>query len=376
MYKYDYKISDIKRLEKEAIKVDKMINVSARKYYEVYMSLGEAYYQYNYLDKSLAALKKGLRLKSRDYEHQLLAANIEFKLNMLDYAYNRSKQIIKNAESKKIIKAASRLLNRIKARDYKPGSNYIPEMYGKYVYLVRIDPVDEMLLEALKNRIEEEYKITVNILPDVIDPSKKEMRDLHDNYYQRVAEKFIEINGRDAYDSILDSIKINKEIASDNDLKKEFVHFLYLQEENGQKLWKENMSKIQNQYNAEILRKQLYNIYYKKVNEKDCLGILGVTAHDIYAKDYNFLFGWSGSQTAVMSYNRFVTEDASVTLRIKRTVMQGLSSVGFLVGIPRCTTAACARAYPHSLKEQDAKEDTLGYECRRNLIELYNTKMK
>ena len=62
MNKYDYKISDIKRLEKEAIKVDKMINVSARKYYEVYMSLGEAYYQYNYFDKSLAALKKGLRV--------------------------------------------------------------------------------------------------------------------------------------------------------------------------------------------------------------------------------------------------------------------------------------------------------------------------
>jgi len=245
-------------------------------------------------------------------------------------------------------------------------------MYGKYIYLVQIDPVNEVLLEVLKNRIEEEYKITVNILQDVIVPSKKKMRDLHDSYYQRVVEKFIKINGTGAYSSILDSIKTNKKIASDNDLKKEFVHFLYLQEKNGQQLWKENMSKIQNQYNAEVLRKQLYGIYYKKVNEKNCFGILGVTAHDIYAKNYNFLFGWNGSETAIMSYNRFMTKDASVTLRIKRTVMQGLSSVGFLIGIPRCSIATCARAYPHSLKEQDAKEDTLCYECRSNLIKLYN----
>jgi predicted Zn-dependent protease len=56
--------------------------------------------------------------------------------------------------------------------------------------------------------------------------------------------------------------------------------------------------------------------------------------------------------------------------------MQALSSVGLVIGIPRCTSPGCARAYPESLEEQDRKDDKLCYECRENMRRLYLTYQK
>ena len=92
----------------------------------------------------------------------------------------------------------------------------------------------------------------------------------------------------------------------------------------------------------------------------------------IYANDYNYLFGWNGSDVAIMSYNRFINEETAITNEIKRIVMQGMSSTGFLIGIPRCTVDTCAHAYPHSLAEHDQKDDTLCDECTDNLIRIYD----
>ena len=159
-------------------------------------------------------------------------------------------------------------------------------------------------------------------------------------------------------------------------IEKEFVYYLFLQQENGQQLWEDTMDRIHDQFNAEVLCYQLSAEYNENVNEENCQGVLGVTAYDIYAKDYNFLFGWkSRNKSAGMSYNRFISDQAPITNQIKRVVMQGLSSAGHLIGIPRCSIDTCARAYPNSLSEHDAKEDILCFECRDNLIKLYN-KMK
>ncbi|HOF12452.1 MAG TPA: hypothetical protein PK248_07045, partial [Treponemataceae bacterium] len=64
------------------------------------------------------------------------------------------------------------------------------------------------------------------------------------------------------------------------------------------------------------------------------------------------------------------------SLYIKRTVMQALSSAGFVIDIPRCTTANCSRAYPNSLEEQDRKEAYLCDECLENLQNRYEEILK
>jgi predicted Zn-dependent protease len=169
----------------------------------------------------------------------------------------------------------------------------------------------------------------------------------------------------------MDYIKENSETEIQNE-DKEFVYFLYMQQKNGEKLWKQNMGRIENQYNATEIINQIEDRYSKLIHEDDCLGILAVTEKDIYARDYNFLFGNSNRDVAVMSYNRFSTDENNRTKEIKRTLMQTLASVGHILPIERCTTPKCARAYPDSLKEQDQKELILCNECRANIVELYN----
>jgi len=100
------------------------------------------------------------------------------------------------------------------------------------------------------------------------------------------------------------------------------------------------------------------------------IAYVGLTPNDIYAKEYNFLFGWSATRGAIVSYRRF-TADFNKSLPnkdrlAKRTLMQCLSSVGLVYGLERCTDPTCARAYPNSLSEHDAKKGTLCDECREN----------
>jgi len=47
----------------------------------------------------------------------------------------------------------------------------------------------------------------------------------------------------------------------------------------------------------------------------------------------------------------------------ERTFKQALSSFGFMLGVARCSSPTCARAYPHHLGEHDAKTKKLCPVC-------------
>lgn len=119
-----------------------------------------------------------------------------------------------------------------------------------------------------------------------------------------------------------------------------------------------------------LLFKAVKPFHRKKV------GYLGVTSLDIYAKDYNFLFGWASPSGGIMSYHRFKAdfndEIPNKERLVKRTIMQSLSSAGYIFGVERCTAPTCARAYPHSLAEHDAKDAKLCPACRNGFKKALN----
>jgi predicted Zn-dependent protease len=96
---------------------------------------------------------------------------------------------------------------------------------------------------------------------------------------------------------------------------------------------------------------------------------LAVTEHDIYGDNSNFLFGIAKTGTpygliAPIRFTAAFNEESERRERlITRLVKQALSSYGFMLGVGRCSLPACARAYPHSLAEHDAKPDQLCPEC-------------
>lgn len=97
---------------------------------------------------------------------------------------------------------------------------------------------------------------------------------------------------------------------------------------------------------------------------------VALVPQDIYAEGANFMFGSAqvGGDYAVCSYHRFAAEFTGETPKrerlVTRTYKQMLSSIGFMLGVPRCADPTCARAYPASLEEQDAKNDKLCDDCR------------
>jgi predicted Zn-dependent protease len=97
---------------------------------------------------------------------------------------------------------------------------------------------------------------------------------------------------------------------------------------------------------------------------------LGVANLDAFAEQSNYIFGTAqtGGHHAVITYRRFTADFNHDTPNRKRLVdrmlKQSLSSIGFMLGVPRCSTPTCARAYPHTLVEHDAKSTDLCDACR------------
>jgi len=124
------------------------------------------------------------------------------------------------------------------------------------------------------------------------------------------------------------------------------------------------------QYNATRLKNELGKKFAID-RSSPVKGYLGVTDKDIYSNDYNFLFGWASKGYGAMSYRRFTADfnnDSPNRKRLrKRALKQGISSSLFMLGVQRCTSPDCARAYPQNLEEHDRKEVKLCPWCQKQL---------
>ncbi len=109
--------------------------------------------------------------------------------------------------------------------------------------------------------------------------------------------------------------------------------------------------------------------------------VMGVTSCDLFGDKSNYLFGGAvtGGFTGVISTHRFghrFNEEAPKRERLKeRLLKQALSTFGFMLGVPRCTTPECARAYPQSLQEHDQKPSTLCPACRGGIESAMGRKL-
>ena len=103
---------------------------------------------------------------------------------------------------------------------------------------------------------------------------------------------------------------------------------------------------------------------------------LALVPVDLFAGRASHLFGSAdvSGNYAVVSYHRFAasfTNEPAQSARLtERTLKQLLSSTGFAIGVGRCTDPGCARAYPRSIAEHDAKGTDLCEECRAGFAKV------
>ena len=129
------------------------------------------------------------------------------------------------------------------------------------------------------------------------------------------------------------------------------------------------------QYNATTILSGLAPKYSEYIDNGENYSVLVVSAYDITELPYNFVFGYTDENTkmGIISFARFGVDKPNSKELLKRTSIQAFSSVGFLLGMPRCSISGCARAYTHSLLEFKKKKMKLCDECLGVLQELLDS---
>jgi predicted Zn-dependent protease len=364
-----YSNSEISSLKKQAIETDKMYNVSAWKYKNVYIALGNHYLRNLSFDDASNYYERGLRLDSDNWDLQMRLAKVEYLQQKLTNASGRLEHIERNCNDKIILSMAAQM------KKILPEVNeaVVPANYDKVLLIHTYGYIPEYILESLKSRISQEFRIRVLTGDEKLQLSETNYRSsqvMLDRYISRTVENYAE-NRTSEYNKIAKTLNLDDtgELSLEN--KYRFVEYLYNKSSDGRKIWPDLINRMNPQYNGDIARDDLIAAYANELAKPNVLGVLGVTMKDLYTGDYNYLFGWNGPEGAVMSIHRFYTEDTPLTNVIKRSVNQAFSSTGFILGIPRCTVANCPRSYPHNLEEHDNKEDILCYECKAALTQLY-----
>lgn len=246
---------------------------------------------------------------------------------------------------------------------------------GPAVVLVPVGDCDVLLLKDLAPLLALKLGIPVaTVKLDVKLP--KPARDPYADYLLNLGVRMKEVSKKDGK-KFLDRLKLKPEDLSEEKKLLAFARAYILEVDGPGKvadLWRDlRAAWIQKQWEAEKLQEAV---------AAAAAGVkgpgvvcLGVTKLDQFAKGTNYVFGLSGQGGGIMSYARFRAEfeDEPPDRKrlLNRTLKQALSTAGFLFGAPRCTSPDCARAYPNSLKEHDAKSDDVCSACKEALEKTF-----
>lgn len=138
------------------------------------------------------------------------------------------------------------------------------------------DYIPDYILDALQSRISEEFKIRVwtghEELP-MSEENHRSQQEMLDRYIFKIVDDYAENRTRD-YFNILQILEIDNTVDLTYREKYDFVHYLYDQSENGQKIWPDLINRMNPQYNAEILRNELKRAYRRELEKPNVIGVL------------------------------------------------------------------------------------------------------
>jgi predicted Zn-dependent protease len=363
--------SSITELEKTIHEAESQGNVSARSVISQYWQLADLYMNTQNYKKAYEIVLKGLQLDPWNYKYQKIAVDLEMMNKDYQKANNRLNFIINNLnELASIYEDSIRLKGTINVEN----SNEIINLPGYYVYIATFPDLNRDVIDLAAAQISDAYGIEVKIINVGAEEYEDDVRDKRLDIYNEIVEDVRSKYSKETIVNFLEQIGLSEKDLNTREGKRMFSYHLFAQTESGQQQW-QSIEMTKNQYSGDALLKQLKDNFANYNNNPHCLGVLGVTREDIYENDYNFLFGWAQKKWGVISYARFALGEPKPTDEQfeKRTIIQALSSVGFVIGIPRCTNPNCARAYPNSLVEMDRKLMQLCDECKTNLRNLYVT---
>ena len=364
---------NLEALEQRASELDGMFNVAARESVDVYFTLSDIYAEKKDYEKAYRTVIKGLQLDSSNYSYQYKAAFFEFCLKKYGDASERLHYILATCSDAAIIQRCAELSAKLLNIPLKTPT--VQPMYSKSLLVLIFPDTYALAADAVAERIRQDFKLSV--IKEYIDiPENAEhARDTRDAAIRTYIAQLYDDHSEEELAPFLQEIGLTKDDLKEEKNRLAFMQYAFRKSGYNQQDWEHFNWQYAPQYDALRLIAQIRQYAQQQLTDPSIIGVLGITSKDIYSgeESNNFLFGLYDRHIAVMSLHRFITPGATNSVVINRAVMQGLSSAGHLIGIPRCSINGCARAYAHSLAEQDAKQPHLCLECIRNINTVYQS---
>lgn len=361
-------------LEADVANILAQDNVSQRGGIDRVFQLAGLYAQEGNASEAIRLYEAGLQVDSWRWESQLKLARLLHGQERKDEAVEKARQVIEYAEDPRLVEEGRTWLSSVgvvwteSSPPAPPESSNAPELV-----LVPVGGVRQWLLEEVRPELQRALGVQVTIAPYDLELGAVD-RNHGDRLVQVLATQLQDAMPAEERQKLLTSLQLSEADLSAADGRKRFVEGamrVELSPEDYQQ-FQEKLAALSRhgQYETDRLLRALKTTY-PSAGSSNVLGYLGVTEEDLFSGDNNFVFGWGQPGYGMMSYFRFLasTNDESPNrprLR-QRLLKQAISSTFFVLGIPRCTSPVCVRAYPHSVAEHDQKSTALCAACQAQL---------
>jgi predicted Zn-dependent protease len=349
-------------------------NVDLREHVDDVFQQADARAAEGRIDEAISLYQRGLQVAPWRLEYQLKLARLWQQIGLTEQAVEKAQVVRQYAEREDLIAAADKLIrdaNTPRADDEPPAPSQV--VADVEIVMVPIDKVDPRLLADLRDSLQARLGLKFTMAENPLNLGGID-RTYAEAGLTKLVEKIKATMPRQQFQQRLRELGFTESSLKEYYPKMQFVEATLRDSGRPREQIAEFRMALETlrqtgQYDADRLLVELRQTH-PLLRTGPVKGYLGVTEADLFARDYNFLYGWGGPGYAMISYHRFTAafngEPPNRPKLLERTVKQAISSTLFILNVPRCTSPACAHAYPHSLVEHDLKTGNLCRDCQRS----------
>ncbi len=350
-------------------------NVDLREHVDDVLARADACACQQKIDEAISLYQQGLQVDPWRLEYQLKLARLLKQIGLEEQAVEKAQVVRRYAERQDLRAAADELIrsSNTPQEDNEPPVA-LPDASPLEIVIVPIEEVEAGLLSELRQALQARLGIKFTVAEEPLTLGGMD-RSYAANILAKLVERIKATMPEKQYQSLLQRLGFTEESLKQYHPQMQFVEAALRSSRRDWAQIEEFRATLETlrsagQYNAERLLAKLRQVHPLPPGGP-VKGYLGITEADLFARDYNYLFGWGGLGHGVISYHRYTAafNDAPPNRPklLERTVKQAISTTFYILDVPRCTSPACVRAYPHDLVEHDQKPMDLCHDCQRAL---------
>lgn len=364
--------SDLSQMDRASLEavvrplLDSMDSVELRRHVDKAYRLAELYIDAGDIQQGIDIYDRALQSDASNFPKQYRLAQLLIQSGAIEESVPRLYLVYEYTEQPEIRSEAATLL----VDHDMPLPVIAPESEiadGIELLLIPVGDVDMQVVQELRVALQDRLGIRVSLAESAVEPGHPD-RLWRDQYYTELFGTITQQLNRLQIDELLKRAQLAESELHDAGRKKKFIDEYLLSVGRSGVRTREYIEAVEKelgekgQYDATRVI-QVIRDAYPFHHSKTVKGYIGVTSLDIYSGSANYVFGSTVGSYCIISYHQFlasINRDKENRPRlIQRLLKQAMSSTGFMFSVPRCNNPYCARAFPLSIIEHDAKSDRL-----------------